>query len=164
MNKKASALDVLLMAVLIFGFVLGFVIVHKAVNTTADLMMDNPEINSTDFVGVMEDTKALSNRLDYVAFAIFMGFIISLIITSFLVSGNPIFMFIFLVVDIIIVVVASVLSFVWNEVITKATFADQLTAFPIMNHILDKLPFYIGIIALLSLAIMYAKPYLVGEA
>ena len=160
-NKKGSVLDSLLIGVFLFGFGVSFLMIHHAINITVDQMLNNSQINdSTDFVRVMEETKERTNRLDYVVFAVFMAFVISLIIASFLVPAQPIFMFIFLIVDIIIVAMSAVLSYVWVDISTRSTFVANITSFPITTHLLENLPIYITIVALLSLAITYAKPYL----
>ena len=160
-NKKGSVLDVLLIAIFLFGFGVSFLMIHHAINITADQMLNNTQINdSTDFVRVMNETKDRTDRLDYIVFAVFMAFIIALIVASFLVPAQPIFMFIFLIVDMIIVAMSAVLSYVWNDISTRSTFISSITSFPITDHLLSNLPIYITIAALLSLALTYAKPYL----
>jgi hypothetical protein len=161
MKKRGSVLDVLLIAIFLFAFGVSFLMVHYAVNTSADQLMNNSQINdSADFMRVMGETKDRTDRLDYFIAAVFFAFVLALIIASFLVPAQPIFMFIFLIVNMIIVALSAVLSYVWNDIAARSTFIQSITSFPITNHLLSNLPIYITIVALLSLAITYAKPYI----
>jgi hypothetical protein len=157
--------DVLMIGVLIFTFAIGFFIFHNISNTVINQMLTNPQINSSNAtVNVLQGTQRVTARMDYVIFGLFIGLIIALILTSWFIGGNPIFMFIYFIVLVFGIVTSVVLSNVWEEVSTKAIFGTTINAFPITNHLMTYLPIYSAIIGIVGLVIMFAKPALAGNA
>ncbi len=69
---------------------------------------------------------------------------------------------IYFLVMVIGVVLASVMSNVWETTSQASIFGSTITHFPITNNLMLYLPLYIGIIGFLGLIVMFAKPYLFG--
>ena len=156
--------DVLMIGVLIFTFAIGFFIFHSISNTVINQMIANPQINSSNAtVNVLQGTQRVTARMDYVIFGLFIGLIIALILTSWFIGGNPIFMFIYFIVLVFGIVTSVVLSNVWEEVSTKAIFGTTVASFPITNHLMTYLPIYSAIIGIVGLVILFAKPALAGN-
>jgi hypothetical protein len=155
-----AARDVILMGVLLFTLGIGFFIAHYTINTTVDAMITNPTINASNkTVTALQDTKALTQRLDYIIFAVFIAFILSLIIAGWFVAGNPIFMFINFLVIVVAVAISTFLSNVWEQVTAITVFGLTITSFPITNNLLLNLPLYIAIVGTISTIVMFGKPY-----
>lgn len=165
MNSKASVQDVGWAMVIFFVAVIAFVSVTYTYSTFVDKATNLSVVNaSSAAVTSFRETKALTGRLDYVAFVLLIGFILFIIITGWLVGGHPIFMFFYALVLFIFIAVSAGLSYAWNKVSTTTIFANTvIDKFPIANHILSNFPTYITIIGFLGMFVMFAKPYLIGS-
>lgn len=159
-----SARDVILIGVLIFSFGLGFFALHSILNTTIDTMIGIDAINGTQkTVDILRGTQGLLDRLDYIVFALFMGLILALIITSWFIAGNPIFMFMYMIVVVIGVVLSTVFANVWETISQASVFGTTINAFPLTNNLLLYMPIYMSIIGFIGLVTMFAKPYFQRE-
>ena len=159
MNKKGSARDILLICILIFTLTVVFFILHFTGNSMMDNLIANTEIASnSDAVEVFNATKAMTGRLDYMAFAFFIGLVLALIVTGYFVGGHPIFMFLYFIIVCIVVALSAILSNVWEALSENANLISSLSSFPIMNHILTNFPIYMSAIGILGLIVMFAKP------
>src|SRR3990167_7783907 len=115
LEKKANLMDVAYAVLTVFViaialFVTSFMydkVVTKATNTTG--------INQSEgATKALKDTRDLVNsRYDWVVFGIFVGFVLAIIITGWLVGGNPMFIFIYFIGLIILIVIATIFSFTW---------------------------------------------------
>lgn len=161
----ASGRDVLVIAALLFMTAVAFLGTHYMANEALDSMINNTQINtSSDAVSSLQTTKNLTNRFDYLFFGLFIGLVLTVIISGWLVGTNPLFMFLYGIFIIIAVVVSAVFSNGWatfteyNAFIVTAT-----TNFPITNHILTYLPLYITAIGVLGMVVMFAKPFISND-
>lgn len=161
MNKKGSARDVVLIAVILFSIGIGVFMVHSLFNTAVDKMLLTPVINeSAAASSALSSAKSLSDRFDYIFFGLFIGLVLALMITSWFIGGNPIFMFIYFIVVIIATVLGTIMSNVWAAVSTASVFGVTIASFPLTNHILSYLPYYMAVIGVLGIIVMFAKPYI----
>lgn len=155
-----SARDILLVAVLFFVFAIAITNLHFAYNTAADKMENISDINSTHVYNALEGSRSAVNRFDYLALILFIGFLLAIIVTSFLVVGSPIFMFFYILFIIIITIVSAILSYVWETQLSSMTYIATYisTSFPITNHILQQFPIYMVITGVIGFVVMFAKP------
>jgi hypothetical protein len=93
----------------------------------------------------------------------FIGLLLGIIVTGWLIGGIPIFMLFYVIFIIIAAFLSPILSNMWYSVTTDAVFGSTLAAFPITNFILTKLIFFVVIAGFLGLLVMFAKPYLSGQ-
>lgn len=159
-----SASDVLLIAVLVFAFGIGFFTVNFMMDTVVDDMTAVGVINaSNQTVTALESVKDTAGRLDYVIFGLFIGLVLGLIVTSWFIGGNPLFMFIYFIVWVIGVVISTILANTWETVTTMVVFGVTITDFPLTNNLLLYLPIYIAVVGFIGFVIMFAKPYVQSE-
>jgi len=157
-----AARDIGYIAVVLFGLGIGFLMIHSVLNGVVDTMLDIEEINaSAGAVTGLESVTAMTNKLDYVLFGIFMGLVFGLIITGWFIGGNPIFMFIYFIVVVITTSISALMANVWETFYNY--FETSQAAFPITSHILNNLPVYIAIVGFIGIVVMFAKPYLSGD-
>lgn len=155
-----AAKDVMFIGILIFTLGIGFLIIHFAMSTVVDDIVAQPTINSTpQSVTAFNSIKTTVNRLDYVMFGLFIGLCLALIITGYLIGGNPIFMFIYFIVIGVMVGLSAILSNIWETVSTSTTFTSTLVSFPITNKLLLGLPIYMTVLGFIGIVVMFAKPY-----
>lgn len=154
-----AARDIVLVAVLIFTFAIGFFVVHSIMSTVVDEMVAIETINeSADTVTALRGIDDVLARYDYVVFGLFIGLVMGIIITGWFVAGNPIFMFIYFIVIVIGIILSTVLSNVWETTTGLAVFGATLTAFPIANNLITKMPIYLAVIGFIGIIVMFAKP------
>jgi hypothetical protein len=160
-----SARDILFIVVFLFALGIGFFSLNFVFNQAIDKMVSVPSINSSvATTSALESARTNGvNRLDYVVFGCFIGLCIALLITSFFIGGNPIFMIIYFFIVVIGVVLSIVFSNTWETYIAMTIFGSTSSYFPITNNIMANLPIYSAIIGFLGIVTMFAKPFLFPE-
>ena len=156
-----AARDVLMIGVLLFTFAIGFFIINYVVGEVVTDMTETPTLNdTTGFSDTMGGITKVTGRLDYVVFGLFIGLILSLIITGWFIGGNPIYMFIYFIVTIIAVVLATFFANVWEQVSETAIFGTNVASFTLTNNIMLNLPIYMAVVGFIGLIAMFAKPFM----
>lgn len=160
-----AARDIIVIAAMIFAFALSVFVLHNVIGQTVDRLVLNPTINASEptkdtFNSI---TTNVTSRFDYLVFGLFIGFILAIIITGWLVGGHPIFMFVYFIIVVIAVVLATVFNFVWDSVTGASIFGTTIASFTYANNILSNLPLYVAIVGFLGIVVMFAKPYMVGQ-
>lgn len=151
--------DVLFIAVLLFAFGVGFFVLHFAMNTVVDELLLEPAINGTqETVDSFNSVKVVVNRLDYLLFMLFIGLVLALIISSWFIAGNIIFMFVYFIVIVLSVIISTVLSNVWETMHVLPQFGVTIASFPLTNNLLTYLPIYISVVGFVGIVTMFAKP------
>ena len=164
MNKNGTARDVILIVVVMFSLAFALFVLNFFANTAIDNMISTDVINeSSETVEALESTQDLTERFDYIGFAVFMGLTLALLITGWLVGGHPIFMIIYFIMVIIGVAISAVFANVWETISQASVFGATIANFPILNHLLSYFPIYISVIGVAGLIVMFAKPYIVQE-
>jgi hypothetical protein len=159
MNRKGSALDVLLICVVVFAFGVGFLILHFSSNAIYDKLLNSTAVNSSaKTVTTLQAAKAVTAKLDYYSLAIFIGLTMALIITAWYISANPLFMGIYVIVIFIAVLIAMGLSNAWETISQRPVFVNSLAALPITNNLLSYLPYYVAVIGIIGIIVLFAKP------
>ena len=159
--------DVILAGVILFVFAIGFFVARYASTQLTTALLSNAgwndSINQTDFnvsYYVEEATETSGSMLDNVFFAVFIGIMFSVIVTSFLIRGHPIFMFFYFLFIVIGVILSVILADAYHDIITN-TYADFGTTaddFTKTTHIIHYLPIYLTIIGIIGMIIMFGKP------
>ena len=159
-KKRGNIQDIGLAMVFIFSAVILFFVVTHGYSSFVDKAVNNTVINSSNAtVTSFQETKELTSRLDYVVFALLMGFTLAIIITGYLVGGNPIFAFVYFIGIVLLVITSAIFSYVWNIISTKPIFGTLAAdKFPISDFILGNFPLYIAIIGFIGMMVMFAKP------
>lgn len=161
MNKRGSIEDVALLAVILFTSALILTIGYFAFGTTIDKLLTSSVTNSTPrAVTVWQDTKTnLMSKFDYVVMGIFVALSLGIIVSAYFVRGRPEFMFFYFIALAIIVVVASIIAYVWSIFSAGNAISNYVgNAMFITNHLLLYLPLYVCAIGLTGMAVMFISP------
>lgn len=154
-----AARDVVIISAVLFTLCLGCFILYFAGNTLADQLLQNNAINETqEFRDAVGGTKTAIGRLDYFALGVFIAFILGIMVTAWLVGSHPVFAIAFVIVDVIVVVVSTMFSYIWDQVTVMTVFGTTINNFPIANHLISNLGVYMAVIGVLALVVMFAKP------
>lgn len=159
-----SAADTLFIAAFIFAIGIALFLTHYTMTSTYDIMVESPEINSSaNAITTLGGVPTVTARFDYIILAMLIGLSLAMIITGFLVGGVPIFMFFYFIIVGLAVVISTIFANVWESVTNTSALVATLASFPMANHILLNLPYYISIIGFIGIVVMFAKPYIMGE-
>lgn len=163
MNRRGSAVDVILIGALLFAFGLGFFFLHYTVNQVITQIVANPVVSSSPAaVAGFQASQTVAARLDYFVLAILIGLILGVIVTSWYIEAHPVFVAFYFIILVVGVVVGAGLSNAWETFSTKAAFSGSLLAFPITNNVLTYLPYYVAAIGVLAMVVLFAKPLVSG--
>ena len=155
-----AANDVIMIGVFVFMFAIGFFILFNISGTMIGSMMGISAINQSEAaVEALQGTQRMTGRLDYVVFALFIGLTLGLIITSWFVAGNPIFMVLYFFVVVMGVIFSSVFSNIWETTAGASVFGTTIASFPITNNLMGNLPIYLAVVGFVGIIVMFAKPY-----
>lgn len=155
----ATARDVILIGVVLFTLAMTFFISKFAITKITDDMLVNPYINKTgQAVGVLQSTQQATDRADYIIMGVFIGLILSMIVSSWLVGGHPVFIFFYILFIIFGVITGAFLANAWEDFSQNAIFEGTVNKFPMTNHILLNLPVYLSITGFIGLIVLFAKP------
>jgi hypothetical protein len=142
MNKRGQIAGVILAVVTLFtiGIILLFMNhLNKQVYDKFDTYMENtPKYNGTeahDVVVKLQDVEG-SRIWDYVFLAVFIGMFIQMIVLAFASRTNVLFFWIYALLSMIILIIGTVLSNIWQEIASQPEFATTMTRFTITNTIL----------------------------
>jgi len=161
LNKLGSARDVILLIIVVFIIALASFVMNFFGNTAIDKMLDIPEINSSsETVTALQSAESVNNRFDYVVFGVFMAFLLAVMITGWLIGGNPLFMFVYFIIIVVGVLLAVVFANTWETIANASVFGTTVMNFPVTNHLLLNFPIYAAVIGVLGLVVMFAKPFI----
>jgi len=158
MNKKGSAVDLIVIIGMLLSLSFLFFSVKFSATTIVTQLISIPQINQSAVVKeTFEDIEVSTNRFDYLFLGVFVAFFLSLIITSWLLGGEPIFMIFYFLVATIAVIASMIGANVWNNITGLTMFGATLNSLPITNHIMTYLPIYTAIMAITGTIVMFAR-------
>lgn len=154
-----TARDVIFISVILLVTALFLFIGNFLTNTVMDVALQHPQLNSSPgAVNAYNSVKTQSNRLDYVYFVYFIALTFGILITGWLIGGNPIFMFFYVIILIVGVLISPILSNTFQSFILTPAITATADNFPITIFIMQNLPIFMTIIGMLGLIVMFAKP------
>jgi hypothetical protein len=159
-----SAEDVIYIGAALFAAGIGLFLISWTSTTFIDKFQNSSAVNGTSAdtaLQAVEDN--VINKFDYIIFGFFIALVLGLLITSWLIGANPLFMFVYFIVVTIGVVISTILSNVWESITRNPKMVATVAAFPITDHLMTYLPLYMGVVGVVGIIIMYAKPYMLGE-
>jgi len=96
---------------------------------------------------------------DYAFLGLFFGCLIAIGLSAYAVRISPIFYWIYAVMALMVLVMGTILSNLWQELASEPDFASQLTNFPIMNTLLGSYyPLVVTVIVFFAMIILFGKP------
>lgn len=137
---------------------IGFLLLHFITSQVTSKMLNTTQINSSaGAVQVLNSGVALSNKIDYLSIIVFIGFVVALIVTGYLIEVPSVFFILYVIALVVLVIVSAILSYIWEYFASVSTFSVSILAFPITNFLLSNLPIFVTIAGGISLVITYAK-------
>lgn len=176
MNNKSQAsfqnltvLVMFLVVVSVVGIIAGLIYFYMGTIHTVLLTVDFPlplennvtaaSLNMTTFQDILELTAypllGLNSTLPYLTYFLVFGFIITLGMTAYLSSKNPLFFVLHLLFTILLVYFCIILSNMYSDLMSNAFINSMMLPFTIYNKIMLYLPQVVFFTSLLFSAISF---------
>ena len=149
----------ILIPVIIFVIAVGLFTVYFAGKTAIHAFVSQPLINaSIDGSKYEEGTNKMFNLFDALMSILFVGVILSLMISSYYIESNLIFGIIYLFFIVVGTIISPFLSNVWETLTSNSVFGTQILSFPITNFIVTHLPLFMVAIGFIGFVLIFGKP------
>lgn len=153
-NKKGSLMDVMYIMITVFVLAIVTLISYQAysafVTGSEDVLSDNAKFILT------KGDLTLTN-FNYVFLFVLIGMTIVTIVLAFRIESHPVFFAVAIFMELILIILAVQFANIFNQLKDTQELATSSASYGVMNFIMDKLPFFIlGIFVLTSL-VLYAK-------
>lgn len=162
-NKKAQFETKLLaiIAIVTLGILFFFMQhLNNKVFNEFDEYLNDSDYNGTEAHTAIQDIRDVDNSVwDYAFLAIFIGFVLQILLFSYATRISPAFFWIDMIINIPLLIIGVVTSNIWQELASNPEFSTTLARFPITNAILGSYyPIAIVIIIFLASVALFAKP------
>jgi len=163
MNTKAQFQSIIVVIVTIF--IIGVILVffnrlnNELYGSLDEYFNSSEKFNQTEAHLVVQDIKNIENSVwDYAFLAIFVGFIIQIVLFSFATRINTAFYWLMVIIDIPALIIGVALSGIWQEMATNPEMVESIARFPITNTLLGTYyPIAIVAIMFISAIILFGK-------
>lgn len=159
MNRKGN-LDLILLVIALLFVVLMmifFSFIYSKVHTEFN---KSPEFNTTQANKILDAGDKGYRSLDWTIFWAFIAICLFLIITSYLIRTNPIFVIIMIILLLVLLLFALIISNTYETVIIGNSEIYNLvtTYYQKTNFIFSNLPYLLFIVDIFALIALFAKP------
>jgi hypothetical protein len=156
--EDVGVISVILLVTAVVLIVAAFIGVNIVNNMlTTNIIAANPQVSS-----MLAKQTATFYKYDWLFFGVFLGLVLGLIIASWFISGNPLFMMIYFIIICIFVVCSFMISNTYETFSTNTAIMGTVAHFPITNFIMLNLPYILSVVGMISLVIMFGKPSFEG--
>ena len=138
----------------IFLLVVGFIGSEVTTRVKEQINSTNDEINNAFDSGV----NVSKNSLTTVWLIVFVGLLIGLMVTSYMMPTNPIFVPVFIIMLITSVIVGVALSNTYEQIYNEATFNSISTTQTLVYFVMSNLPYLAFIVGIIGIIVTFAKP------
>jgi hypothetical protein len=156
-NKRGSIVSIAFLVVFLFAFAIFILIAGYVVPQITGALSDSEIGNNSASQGALTYTENLTQRFDGILLVMFIGLTIGVLITSFMIDSNPIFIPIYILLLAILVLFAAVVENIYeafNTGVLASTYAQHTITNFLMSHLV-----YISIaVGCLSMILIFARP------
>jgi len=163
MNKKGDIVSIIYIIIFlaVIGIILFFIsdINYRIFNEFNNTLKDTSR-NTTYVDDVLSKTVRTNNSAwDYAFLGIFVGSLIAIVLSAYAVRISPVFYWIYGILALVMLALGTILSNVWQEMVSDPELAITITRFPITNAILGGYyPIVTVVIVVMAMVIIFGKP------
>jgi len=163
LNKKASVMDLFLLMIIAFALAIVCVIMLYVSHITEEKLYENSNIlqkaiGKENITLVLQDTFGAVPRafesFKWITGMLIFGMMLSILLSSYLVRINPIWLVPYILVWIIAIIVSTVLSNSYETIMLNPTLASTFAGFWAQNYIFAYFPIWITVIGGAAAALM----------
>jgi len=155
-NKKASGLDILFMGIILVVFSVAIIIGFKIYSEIDDKFQNSGVINNSR---AQAASTAMLNQYPGIIDNGFLFLTMGLAVIAFVLAGlvriHPIFFVFYIILLGIIIFLAVVFSNIYQGIAEQAEFTAVADSLIFTSHIMNALPFLVGIFGTLLAIVMY---------
>jgi len=159
-NKKGSLLDAVTIGALLLVFAVGILISYKIMNEFNTKMQDSATLDK--MVGANRSKAALNQLtgfypgvIDNSFLLLTIGLAIVALILAMLVRIHPVFFVFYFIMLAIIIFISGIFSNIYQRMAQSTAMSDVASQLIFTSHILEYLPFIVGIVGMLIALVMY---------
>jgi len=156
-NKTGSIQDIFFFLVMILGIALFILIVGYFVTEVTSQMESTVLNESAPTRTMLNYSDSIVSKLDYVFLIIFVGLIIGILISSFMIESHPIFVPIYTFLLGFAVVVGVIMGHVYDKFTENVDLAATAATHTFTSAIMDNFVKIIIGVGILSMIIIFAK-------
>lgn len=158
LGKRADVTDILIFSIIIFTFAIilftfAFIIPEIADGLRTGGLNNTPE--GTNAINKLQDFG--SDGIQRGFFLVFVGLLISNLISAFLVRTHPIFLFLYIFILILTLLIGTYLGNAYDQMRNIPIFADQLANQTLINIVMENYILIILGTSVLGMVIVFAK-------
>lgn len=159
MNKKGSMIDVFFLIVTVVGLAIFILIISHVTPEITDGLKEVDKINKTnESRDALNAVESNNDKLDGVLLFIFVGLIIGIFITAFLIDSHPIFVPIYIFLLGFAVLIGVIMNKVYESFYNSETLNETARGLTFTTAILNNyVPIVIGV-GIITMIIIFAKP------
>ncbi len=157
-DKKGDVTDMVILLITIFVMAVGFFVlafVIPSITNGLEATALNDSIEGSDAINQLESFGTVGIQRGF--FFLFIGLIISTLITSFLVRVHPIFLFLYIIFLIIAVFLGTYLGNAYEQLSQNPAFASILASQTLINVVMNNIITILIGVGALSMIIVFAK-------
>lgn len=157
-NKKGSARDVVLLVAVLFMFAVGFLLSSRITTSIVDGLQENDFVQSSPTANAtLSVANDLTGHADWLMLVVYIGFLIGIILTAFMLDSHPVFFIIYLIILVIAIFLSAMFGYMWYETSSASAFTETISDFTITDFLMGKLPLFTAAAGFIGLIVMYAK-------
>lgn len=161
-NKKGALTDLFMLMIMAFVMMLVIVIILYSATTIRDQLKSNLnlELEEGENVTQIIDTTlggfiSSAETLKWITVMLFVGMVISILITSYLTRVKPIFFVPYVMIVITAIIVSAILSNIYAQIYANPTLSSTFSGFWGMTFIFANLPIWITAIGFMAGLVMF---------
>jgi len=162
-NKKGSIEDIFFFIITMLGLALFLIILAYVIPKVTDEMAKTDMNESSAVRTMFSASNENVARFDNVYLIIFAGLIISILIVSFMINSHPIFIPIYIFLLGFAIIIGVVANHVYDEFAANANLSSIAASQVYMMTIMDNFILILVGLGVISMIIIFAKPFQGGR-
>ncbi len=158
LGKRADVTDILIFSILVFTFAIILFTFTFIIPEITDGLRSGGLNNTPEGSNAIDQLESFgSNGIQRGFFLVFVGLLISNLISAFLVRTHPIFLFLYIFILIITVLIGTYLGNAYDQLRNIPIFAEQLATQTLFNIVMENYIIIILGTSALSMVIAFSK-------
>lgn len=155
--------DNIAVAVLLFVAAIGLLLMvglfsNLSTNLESKLRLLSDNSSIEDGLAGVQSLNTVVDRTDSLFVALFIGTVISIIVTGFFIGGHPIMTFVYFLFIVVGVAVSMILRYIFEQFVAHDFFAAAVVHLPAMNYIMSNLPLLMAGVGILGVIAFFSRP------
>ncbi len=157
-NKRGSIQDVFFFVIFVVGFALFLILVSYVMNEVSGELLESKLNESEAARNALGYTETLTAQFDSVWLFVFVGLLMGVLISSFMIKSHPIFIPIYIIFLGVAVLVGVIMNNIYLDFTANATLAATAATHVFANAIINNYVLVIIGVGVLSMIIIFARP------